>query len=144
MTLLGRNPGNPVPYQKPVVIDLVLPSLGEHDFKWVFADEIERTYFHYGFRHHPKGPAANVHVYGERPLIEFLAKNGRSAKCELELVEKTVGERKFILANLYLVPPTRATTHEFEIISISQKKVTGVMFTTVHMKGMTFQVVPLA
>ena len=142
-TLLGRNPGNPLPYEEPVVIELVLPNLGEHDFKWVFADAIERTYFHYGFRLHPKGSAANVHVYGERGLIEHLAKTGKPARCELELVKKTIGERTFVLANLYLVPPSRRVTHEFGIVTISPKKATDVMYTTLDMKGMTFWVDPL-
>lgn len=149
-TILGRNPSEPLQNQKPVVVELILPHKyenaleGEYGFKWIFADLIQKTYFHYGFRLHPKGAAVNVHVFGERALIERFAKNGAFVRCELELVEKSVGERTFILVNLYITKnPNRRVTHDFGITSKSPKKLEAGEYTTPHMKGMTIGVFPL-
>lgn len=142
-TILGYEPTEIPEGGRPVIMTLVLPRMGEYGFKWVFADTIEKTYFHYGFRLHPKGAAVDVHVYGERTLIERFAKNGAFVRCELELVEKRVGERTFILVNLYLTNPNRRVTHDFGITSKSPKKLEAGEYTTPHMKGMTIGVFPL-
>ena len=43
LTILGSNPKD-FKGQKPVIVSLTLPRLGEHDFKWVTASEIGKAY----------------------------------------------------------------------------------------------------
>jgi hypothetical protein len=145
-TILGRNPRNPLPHERPIVISLTLPRLGEHDFKWVIAETLRKEYGHYGFKLHPKANPTNVHVYGERELIMHLAKSGNTAKCELELVvKKTTSGREFILVNLYLTKPWLRETHAFTILGTSPdaEKRPWFVYTTKDMCGTGISVEPL-
>jgi hypothetical protein len=131
---------------RPLVVSLTLPRLGEHDFKWVSAATLGKEYGHYGFRIHPKANPVNVHVYGERELIEFLARTGKAATCELELVvKKTESEREYILVNLYLTKPWLRATHEFAIVGTSPnpEKRPWFVYTTSDMHGVGISVEPL-
>ncbi len=130
---------------RPIVVSLVLPHMGEHDFKWVVATIIGKEYGHYGFRIHPKANSVNVQVYGERELIESLAKTGKAVKCELELVVKQTGsEREYILVNLYLTKPWLHETHAFAITSTSPdpEKRPWFVYTTGDMNGVGISVEP--
>jgi hypothetical protein len=145
LTILGFNPENRKG-KKPFVVSLTLPRLGEHDFKWVNAPTIEKEYGHYGFRIHPKASPINVHVYGKRELIEFMAKNGKLVKCELELVVKKMASgREFILVNLYLTKPWLDETHAFAITGVPSDfaKRPWFVYTTKDMNGIGISVKPL-
>lgn len=131
--------GNP---KSPIVVGLTLPRLGEHDFKYVVVEELKREYYHYGFRLIQGARPVNVQVYGKRKLIEYLAHAQCSAKCELELVVKTLGEREFILVNLYLTDPEKKVTHEFGIVPAPQNRPSFV-YTTKDMRGVGVMVRPL-
>jgi len=101
---------------------------------------------HYGFRIHPKANPVNVHVYGERELIEYLAENGKPVKCNLELVVKKVSsDREFIIVNLYLSKPWLRETHAFMITGTSPDsgKRPWFVYTTKDMKGTGLSVEPL-
>ena len=128
----------------PVVISLTLPRLGEHEFKFVDGTEtVGKKYFHYGYRLHPEGRPVNVHVYGERTLIEYLAGTGKPATCELELVVKKVSsDREFIFVNLYLTVPQRHVSHEFTIVNTSPNpaKRPPFVYTTKDMGGVGISV----
>lgn len=144
LTILGMNPENC--RGKSVVVSLTLPRLGEHDFKWVVAETIDKEYGHYGFRLHPKANPVNVHVYGERELIEYLAQSGKPVKCGLELVvKKTESNREFILVNLYLTKPWLRETHAFMITGTSpdSAKRPWFVYTTKDMNGIGISVEPL-
>jgi hypothetical protein len=133
--------------QQPVIVSLVLPAVGEHGFHYVDArDTVGQQYWHYGFRPHPESRPVNVHVYGESTLIEYLARTGKTAKVELELVVKQVAfGREFIFANLYLTKPWLGETHEFVIVNTSPKaeKRPGYVYTTQDMGRVGFSVRPL-
>lgn len=132
--------------EEPIVISLTLPRFGEHDFKWVVAPTIEKEYGHYGYRLHPKANPVNCHVYGERELIEYLAKTGKSVTCHLELVVKqTASSREFVLVNLYLTKPWLRETHEFMITGTSpdSAKRPWFVYTTKDMHGIGISVKPL-
>ena len=146
MTILGFNPVNRGGGSKSVIVSLTLPRLGEHDFKHVDAEEIGREYWHYGFRLHPKAVPVNVHVYGDRKLIQSLAQHGKSVKCELELVVKRVSsEREFIMVNLYLTKPWLQETHEFMVAGTSSDsaKRPWFVYTTKDMNGIGISAKPL-
>lgn len=145
LTILGFNPEDRK-NRKPIVISLSLPRLGEHDFKWVIAENIGKEYGHYGFRIHPKATPVNVHVYGERELILHLAQNGKPVKCELELVvKKTMSDREFIIVNLYLTKPWLHETHAFMVTGTSpdSAKRPWFVYTTKDMNGIGLSVEPL-
>jgi hypothetical protein len=144
LTILGMNPEKKRT-AKPFVVSLTLPRLGVHDFKWVVAETISKEYGHYGFRIHPKALPVNVHVYGERTLIEHLAQTGKTVKCELELVVKIVGNREFILVNLYLTKPWARETHALSISGTSPDpaKRPWFVYTTKDMNGIGISVEPL-
>jgi len=132
--------------KEPVIISLTLPRLGEHEFKWVTAPTIQKEYGHYGFRLHKKATPINVHVYGERQLIEHLATTGKPVKCALELVVKrTASDREFILVNLYLTKPWLSETHELKLIGTSPDatKRPWFVYTTVYMNGVGISVEPV-
>lgn len=131
---------------EPVIVSLALPRLGEHDFKWVVATTIDKQYGHYGYRIHPKANPINVHVYGERELIEYLARTGKPVKCALELIVKhTASGREFILVNLYLTKPWLCETHQFMMTGTSPDptKRPWFVYTTKDMMGNGISVEPL-
>lgn len=116
-TILGRNPNNPLPYEKPVIVSLSLPRMGEWDFRWCVSEFLRCEYAHYGHRLMPRSNPVNVQVYGNKKTIEGLAKSGFQAVCELELVVKKFRDgREYILVNLFLTKPNRRVTHEFTIV----------------------------
>lgn len=130
--------------KKPIVISMTLPRLGEHGFKWVVAEAIGKEYGHYGFKLHPKANPVNVHVYGERSLIERLSATGKSVVCQVEIVvKKTTSEREFILVNLYLTDLWRHLTHEFEITRAPSDR-PWFVYTTKDMHGVGVSLKPLS
>ena len=131
--------------RNPVVISLTLPRLDEHGFGWVTELATQKEYGQYGFRIHPKASPVNVHVYGERELILHLAQNGKSVKCELQLVVKKTTDREFILVNLYLTKPWLHETHAFNISGTSpdSAKRPWFVYTTKDMNGIGVSVEPL-
>lgn len=117
LSVLGRNPDDRQSREKQIVVSLALPRLGEHGFKYIFAETIGKEYYHYGYRLDPKANPVNVHVYGGRKLVEYLARTGEVAVCELELVVKRLTNGKeFILVNLFITNPNRRVTHKFGIV----------------------------
>lgn len=131
---------------KPIVVEIVLPKLGEHDSKWVIAEALGKEYFHYGHRHHPKATPVNVHVYGKRELIIACAKAARTVVAELELVvKKTALGREFIFVNLYLTHPHTRITHECEITGCSPdpERRPWFVYTTKDMNGVGISVKPI-
>lgn len=129
---------------KPIVVELTLPRIGEHDSKWVIAESIGKQYFHYAFRIHPRAQPVNVHVYGKREFVIECAKAGTPVVAELELVVKKIGEREFILINLYLTAPQGAT-HELWIrgCSFDSDKRPWFVYTTKDMNGVGVSVEPI-
>lgn len=142
-TILGRNPENYFPYQKPIVISLCLPRMGEWDFKWCVSEYLRCEYAHYGHKLMPRSNPVNVQVYGNRKAIEGLAKSGMPAVCELELVVKKLNDgREYILVNLFLTSPNRRVTHEFTIVPAGKERPYFV-YTTKDMGGSGISVRPL-
>ncbi len=144
-TILGGNPEEKG-RSRPIVVSLVLPRMGEYDFKWTIAPTIGKEYGHYGFRLHPRANPVNVQVYGERSLIESLAATGKAAKCELELVvKKTELGKEYILVNLYLTKPWLQETHGFTIdgASLDSAQRPWFVYATKDMPGVGISVKPL-
>lgn len=131
---------------KPVVVELVLPRIGEYDSKWVIAETVGKEYFHYGHKVHPKAQPVNVHVYGAREHIIYLAKTGTPVKYGLELVlKKTVSGREFIFVNLTVLKRLLPPSHVFAVTNCSpdpQKRDEWV-YTTRDMNGIGISVEPL-
>ncbi len=118
------------------IVSWFLPRLGQHDFKWVVAETINKQYGHYAFRIHPKGSPVNVHVYGDRDVIEYLARTGKPGVFEFEVVEKTTESgKKFVFVNLRLMAPTTRLTHVAELMPKSKSEHRH-FFTTETMHGM--------
>lgn len=141
-TILGRNPQEGA-RKSAIVVAVKLPRLGEHDFKWVTAQSIGKEYGHFGFRLHPKANPVNIHVYGDRKVIERLAKIGSPVICEVELVvKKTESDREFILANLYMVAPWSKVSHEF-CVAPAPKERPWFVYTTSDMHGVGVSVKPI-
>jgi hypothetical protein len=71
----------------------------------------------------PKANPVNIQVYGDRKIIENLARSGKPIVCELELVVKKLANGKdYILVNLYLTNPNRRVTHEFAVVPAPQER----------------------
>lgn len=142
-TILGRNPSNCFPYQKPIVITLTLPHIGEHEFKWCKSEFLGCEYGHYGYRIIPKASPVNVQVYGDKKIIENLARTGKAAVCGLELVVKKLADgREYILVNLFLTNPKWQVTHEFTIVPAGKER-PWFVYTTKDMGGSGISVRPL-
>jgi len=134
-TILGRNPENYNTFQEPFVVALSLPRMGEWDFKWCKSEFLGCEYGHYGYRIMPKASPVNVQVYGDRKIIEYLARTGKATVCELELVVKKLADgREYILVNLFLTKPNRKVTSEFSIIPAGRER-PWFVYTTKDMGG---------
>lgn len=137
-TILGRNPSNPLPYEKKVVVFMPLPCL-----KWIKSDFLKCEYGHFGYRLTQKSSPVNMQVYGDHKIIKRLAKTGTLAVCELELVVKKLNDgREYILVNLFLTDPRRQVTHEFAIVPAGRER-PWFVYTTKDMGGSGILVRPL-
>jgi hypothetical protein len=147
-SIVGCDPNYRRDHSHEVVVTVVLPRLGEYDFKYVDAREtVGRQYYHYASRIHRRAVPVNVHVYGDRKQIEEAAWNRSHVRCTLQLMEKQRGDRKFVIVNLFVLPPweanKRSNTHEFRICPAPAKKRPEWVYTTADMNGTGVSVRPL-
>ncbi|MCX6756977.1 MAG: hypothetical protein NTW35_02390 [Candidatus Nomurabacteria bacterium] len=129
-TILGRNPKNPLPYEKKVVVFMPLPY-----FSWVKSDFLKCEYGHFGYRLEQESSPVNIQIYGDRKIIEGFVRSGKPVVCELELiVKKLMNGREYILVNLFLTNPNRQVTHEFAIVPAPLER-PWFVYTTKNMNG---------
>jgi len=132
--------------ERPIIVETTLPRPGEHNFDWVDARKhVGKEYAHFGFKHHPAANPVNIQVYGDRRIVEHLAKTGRPAKCAVELIKKQIGDRHFVLVDLILVEPSRPATHKITVLGASPKpeKCPPHVYTTPNMGGVGVMIAPI-
>ncbi len=142
-TILGNNPGS-MRRQKAIVVAVQLPRMAcDGGMEWKSVAAIGREYAHFAHKLHPKAQPINVQVYGDKKVIEGLARTGRSAMCELEMQVKVLEDgREYLLVNLFLTKPWLVPTHEFRITSAPAERPEWV-YTTKNMNGVGIAVRPL-
>lgn len=103
-----------------IVVDALLPGLGEYEYKWVQAKMFGVEYAHYAIK--AGGGIVNVQVHGRRSFIERLAERQKSARCALALVKKTMPDgREFLLVDLHLLPDMGAhPTHKLFLLKMER------------------------
>lgn len=142
VTVLGQNP-EAMRRQKSVIVAVQLPRMGDYGMEWKSVAAIGREYAHFAHKLHPKAQPVNIQVYGDRKVIEGLARTGRSAMCELEMQVKVLEDgREYLLVNLFLTKPWLVPTHEFRITSAPAERPEWV-YTTKNMNGIGIAVRPL-
>ncbi len=127
-TIIGSSPSRGRA-RNSIVVEFVPPTI----MRW--ADVLGGEHATYAHRHHEKGCAVIVRLFGRRHVIERLIERQHPAICQLELrLMRVAPDRRYIGVYLYLTNPARRITHEVAVVPAPKQRPSYV-YTTTSMNG---------